>query len=113
MGIERHVGLQLKELSDVDSAVTTLLAHTCAINSMDASQLVSQEEMHRTSIATFEQQTYASSNSELTEDAYEKKRQQNILNSQEKLAKALTMDQPKIQNGNKTECGLLGMVEAM
>merc|ERR1712166_1152160 len=111
---KEHVGKQLKDLTEVDNAVLELLAHTISINSSDSSQLEDQAEVYKKKIKDAEDfpKTLAAANK--TEDADDKKKRlKSIKDNKEGLAEAKRVLKPKVQNGNKTECGLLGLVEAM
>jgi len=102
-----HVGTMLKDSKDVSPEVTKLLAHSCAINSSDSSQLVAAIDVLQAAIAQGEKP--------VADEAPSAKstRLAKLANDKEDLAAAKRIPKPKVQNGNKTECGLLGLVEAM
>ena len=109
---KEHVGKLLKDLTEVDNAVLELLAHNISINSSDSSQLEDQAEVYKKRIKDAEDypKTLAAANK--TEDADDKKKRLKSI-KEWKEGQAKRVLEPKEQLGNKTECSLLGLVEAM
>lgn len=104
---EQHVGSMLKDSKDVNESVTKLLAHACAVNSSDSSQLVAAVDVLKAAIALGEKPVVDEVGSAKVA------RLAKLANDKEALELAKSGETPKVQNGNKTECGLLGLVEAM
>jgi len=111
--IEKHVGKMLKEDRAVSDKVTKLLAHTCAINSSDDSQLVEQAVAHQINIGKKKKELERLKKKPDENSAEIKKTIKDISNLESLKKDAEGANLAKIQNGNKTECGLLGLVEEM
>lgn len=103
-----HVGTKLSKL---DKSVKKLLAHTISINSSDSSQLEDQIEVYKKKIQEIQDKPAELVGNE--DPADKKKRLAEVKRLNEALKGAIKFPKPKVQNGNKTECGLLGLVEKM
>jgi magnesium-transporting ATPase (P-type) len=111
--IDEHVGIKLKKSTEVDDSVTKLLAHTIAINSSNDSQLVEKSDDIKKKNASLAQEI-EDEKKKADPDQTEIKNKQTLLKNNKELLKTYkTVKQNKVQNGNKTECGLLGLVENM